>query len=136
MILKSFCDTEGSLKDLMQDWISILTSELMTHRITAGRKCEKSEFAHLIESSRWKLSLNPSTNTQSCSKRLLVVLDFAFWALCIAWQQFTNLFLPNYQCFLTKFGVMIILIILWNAFLKPPQDLEKVGWFKSRKDKK
>ena len=33
----------------MQDWESRLSSELMTYRITAGGKFEKSEFARLLK---------------------------------------------------------------------------------------
>ena len=33
----------------MQDWESRLSSELMTNRITAGGKFEKSEFARLLK---------------------------------------------------------------------------------------
>ena len=43
--------------------------------------------------------------------------SYDIWKLpSCSWHQFTNLF------------------SLWNAFWCPPQDLEKVGWFQSRKN--
>ena len=50
--------------------------------------------------------------------------------------QFTNLFSPNHEYFFNKIWCYDYINNAVKCILKTPQDLEKVGWFQSRKKQK